>query len=161
MKRSTQNRATPKPSPERRLPVLLRHAWYALNQTFRRRIAHAGLTPGQFTALRTLSEAGDTGLTQRALTRLMASDPNTVTVLMVRLEKRGWVRRVAHEEDGRANRVTLAPAGLRKFQRVRHVAEQLRQQALTAIPSSRRETFLDDLARLAETCRDLLKEQSR
>ena len=40
----------------RRLPVLLRRAWFGLNQAFRRQIAEAGLTPGQFTALRTLIE---------------------------------------------------------------------------------------------------------
>jgi hypothetical protein len=29
----------------RRLPPLLRRAWYGLNRAFRRRIAHIGLTP--------------------------------------------------------------------------------------------------------------------
>ena len=42
----------------RRLPILLRHAWYGLNQAFRRRIAHLGITPDQFTVMRTLLEAG-------------------------------------------------------------------------------------------------------
>ena len=32
----------------RRLPILLRHAWYGLNQAFRRRIAHLDITPDQF-----------------------------------------------------------------------------------------------------------------
>ena len=39
----------------RRLAPLLRRTWYSLNQTFRRRIAHAGLTPDQFSVLRWLS----------------------------------------------------------------------------------------------------------
>ena len=37
-------------APERRrLPLLLRRAWYGMNQAFRRRIAHLGVTPDQFT----------------------------------------------------------------------------------------------------------------
>ncbi|MED6327013.1 MAG: hypothetical protein VYE14_06575, partial [Verrucomicrobiota bacterium] len=55
-------------APERRrLPVLLRRAWYGLNQAFRRRIARMGLTPDQFTVIRTLLEAEPDGLTQKAL----------------------------------------------------------------------------------------------
>ncbi len=51
-------------SPERRrLPLLLRRAWYGLNKAFRRRIAHLRITPDQFTVMRTLLEKE--GITQR------------------------------------------------------------------------------------------------
>ncbi len=46
----------------RRLPVLLRRAWYGLNQAFRRRIAGMGLTPDQFTVIRTLLSLRDSKL---------------------------------------------------------------------------------------------------
>src|SRR6267142_6777883 len=70
-------------SPERRrLPLLLRRAWYGLNQAFRRRISHLGVTPDQFTVMRTLLE--HEGITQRKLTELMSSDPNTVASLQFR-----------------------------------------------------------------------------
>ena len=73
-------------SPERRrLPPLLRRAWYGLNQAFRRRIAPLGLTPDQFTVLRTLLESG--GITQSELTHLMSSDPNTVASLLARMRR--------------------------------------------------------------------------
>ena len=76
-------------SPERkRLPLLLRRAWYGLNQAFRRQISHAGATPDQFTVLRTLSEGDPDGLTQSELTRSMSSDPNTVASLLNRMAKR-------------------------------------------------------------------------
>src|SRR5580700_2664941 len=88
----------------RRLPILLRHAWYSLNQTFRRRLAHTGVTPDQFTALRTLSEHEPAGLTQSDLTRLIASDPNTIGALVERMERNGWIARAPHEKDRRANR---------------------------------------------------------
>src|SRR5437763_4678292 len=85
-------------SPERRrLPPLLRRAWYGLNQGFRRRTAHLKLTPDQFTVLRTLLE--NPGITQRQLSHLMASDPNTIASLLERMEKAGLLERIAHEKD--------------------------------------------------------------
>src|SRR5690606_32866568 len=93
----------------RRLPLLLRRAWYGLNQAFRRRLAHLELTPDQFTVLRTIRE--QEGLTQRELTQLMSSDPNTVAALLERMERAGLVERQTHEKDGRANRLRLKPRG--------------------------------------------------
>src|SRR4029077_958430 len=101
-------------SPERRrLPLLLRRAWYGLNQAFRRRIAHLGVTPDQFTVMRTLLE--HEGITQRELTKLMSSDPNTVASLLARMEQAGLLQRQAHEKDRRARRLRLKPAGRRKY----------------------------------------------
>ena len=101
-------------SPERRrLPLLLRRAWYGLNQAFRRRIAHLGLTPDQFTVMRTLLE--NEGITQRKLTELMSSDPNTVASLLERMEHAGLVERQAHEKDRRAHWLRLKPKGKRKY----------------------------------------------
>src|SRR3954469_17156490 len=94
---------TPLDSPERRrLPLLLRRSWYGLNQAFRRRIAHLEITPDQFTVMRTLIE--NNGITQRELTRLMSSDPNTITSILDRMEKAGLVQRQSHEKDRRARR---------------------------------------------------------
>src|SRR5262245_35067495 len=97
-------------SPERRrLPPLLRRAWYSLNQAFRRRIAHLQITPDQFTVLRTLLEHA--GITQRELTQLMSSDANTVASLLERMEKANLVERKSHETDRRANRLHLLATG--------------------------------------------------
>ena len=41
------------------------------------------------------------------------TDPNTVTAMVVRLEKRGLIRRDVCPEDGRARRVSLTSAGRR------------------------------------------------
>src|SRR5215217_6070185 len=65
----------PTPLVQRRLPPLLRRAWYSLNQTFRQRIAHLGITPDQYSILRWLHEGDTRGLTQQSITDLMASDP--------------------------------------------------------------------------------------
>jgi len=91
--------APPIDSPDRRrLPPLLRRAWYGLNQAFRRRIARTGATPDQFTAMRCLTEADPLGITQGELAQLMSSDPNTIASLVERMETAGWVERRAHEK---------------------------------------------------------------
>src|SRR5204863_1496119 len=114
-------------STSKRLPPLLRRAWYGLNQAFRQRIAHLDLTPDQFSILRWLSEGDPQGLTQRALTDLMASDPNTITSTLARMEKSRLITRSPHEHDKRANRVKIQPSGRRAFEKASKLAMELRE----------------------------------
>ena len=127
----------PVDSPERkRLPLLLRRAWYGLNKAFRRQISDAGVTPDQFTVLRTLGEGDTDGLTQSELTRKMSSDPNTVASLLERMEKNGWVSRKPHETDRRAKRILLKPTGKRKYNELRNVAADLQLEIMQHLPES-------------------------
>ena len=139
------------PAPKR-LPVLLRRAWYGLNQAFRQRISHLEITPDQFSILRWLSEDDPAGITQRRLTDLMASDPNTITSTLSRMEKSGLITRKAHELDRRAHRVKLLPAGQRTFEQARDMAMKLQEQVLAVLPPNRRTRFLEELASIAEAC---------
>jgi|ERR1051325_8219511 DNA-binding MarR family transcriptional regulator len=152
----TQNEnAAPIDSPSRRrLPPLLRRAWYGLNQAFRRRIAHLNLTPDQFTVMRTLLEADTRGLTQRELSRLMSSDPNTVASLLERMEKAGHVERRPHETDRRAHRIRLLPKGRKTYEQARAIALTLQSEVLSIVPENEREGFLENLVRVADACRD-------
>jgi DNA-binding MarR family transcriptional regulator len=136
----------------RRLPILLRHAWYGLNQAFRRRIAHLGITPDQFTVMRTLLESG--GITQSELTEQMSSDPNTVASLLERMEKSGLLERRAHEKDRRAHRLDLQADGKRKYQKAREIAITLQTEVLGVLPEDQREVFLEHLALVADVCRE-------
>lgn len=152
----------PLDSPERRrLPPLLRRAWYGLNQTFRRRIAHTGVTPDQFTALRSLREGDAQGMTQRDLSTAMSSDPNTVASLLERMEAAGWIERIPHESDGRANRIRLRPAGRAKYETVREMAVALQAEVLSVLPESERERFLKQLDLVSAACRRAADEAPR
>src|SRR5882672_9879409 len=124
---------------QRRLPILLRRAWFGLNQAFRKQIAEAGLTPGQFTALRTLIERGD--VSQRELTEVMSSDPNTIASLLSRMEKLGWIEPETHERDRRANRLHVTAAGKRKFTSARPTALDLQARVLAVLPENERDQF--------------------
>ncbi len=152
----------PQPTEERRLPVLLRSAWYALNQTFRRRIAHLGLTPDQFTALRWVSESGPAALTQRELTDRMTSDPNTIASLLSRMERDGLIERRPCDTDRRANRVALTDKGRRAFEAAHMIAVQLQTHVLeTAVPAEQRDAFLDHLAGVGRVAREALTDSPR
>ena len=142
-------------SPDRRrLPPLLRRAWYGLNQAFRRRIAGTGATPDQFTALRCLTEADPKGITQGELTKLMSSDPNTIASLVERMEAAGWIERLPHEKDRRAYRIRVKPDGKRLYKQLRELALSLQASVLTVVPEREREAFLTQLAAVADACRE-------
>jgi len=142
-------------SPQRdpkRLPVLLRRAWYGLNQAFRQRVAALKITPDQFSILRWISEGDPQGLTQRAITDLMASDPNTITSTLARMEKAGLIERAPHESDRRAHRVRLQPLGRKTFDKARSIASELQHAVLTALPENERDPFLERLQIIADAC---------
>ena len=155
LENSSEASSLPLDSPgRRRLPLLLRRAWYGLNQAFRRRIAHTGVTPDQFPVLRTLLEGDSQGLTQRELTLLMTSDPNTVASLLERMAASGLVECKPHEQDRRAHRIRLLPAGERKYKEIRRIALTFQTEILSVLPEEKREEFLENLGRVADACRE-------
>ena len=150
-----ENKPAPIDSPaHRRLPPLLRRAWYSLNQAFRRRISHIGITPDQFTILRWLIEDESLGLTQRQLGELMSSDPNTITSLLTRMENFDLIQRKPHETDRRSKRIRIRPAGRKAYQRARLVAIELQSEIMGSLGVDNREDFLATLEAVADACRD-------
>lgn len=143
----------------RRLPPLLRRTWYSLNQAFRRRIAYSGLTPDQFTMLRTLKEHEPEGLTQFELAERLSSDPNTISSLLKRMAKTGFVDRKRHETDRRAMRVRITAQGLKTFEELRHIALDLQAELLATLPEERIERFLEDLEALAQAAAQLARQR--
>jgi DNA-binding MarR family transcriptional regulator len=136
----------------RRLPLLLRRAWYGLNQAFRRRIAHLKITPDQFTVLRTLIEADPKGISQREIAEIISSDPNTIASLLERMEANGLVQRTAHETDRRAHRIRLRADGRKTYRTARSMALELQTEILGALPEGEREHFFEQLEIVADAC---------
>jgi DNA-binding MarR family transcriptional regulator len=156
------NPVPPMDAPERRrLPPLLRRAWYGLNQAFRRRILHTRVTPDQFTVMRTLIEAGPAGLTQRELAETISSDPNTVASLLERMETNGLIARTNDANDRRARRIELLPHGRKVYKSNRAVALELQGEILSRLPEGEREKFLEQLATIADACNDAAQKSPR
>ncbi|MHB1557122.1 MAG: MarR family winged helix-turn-helix transcriptional regulator [Isosphaeraceae bacterium] len=96
------------------LAMSLRAAYLTMHRRANVEFARFGLTADQFVILTALAEGGD--VTQKELARRTASDANTMSEMLRRLERRGLVTRKRDEADGRARRVSLAASG-REVQR--------------------------------------------
>jgi MarR family transcriptional regulator for hemolysin len=135
-------------------PMLLRRAWYGLNQAFRRRLAHLNLTPDQYTVMRTLTEGSEGGFTQKELTSRMSSDPNTVASLLDRMERAGFIERKIDPEDRRARRISLKPFGNQSFQQAKDIAFELQSEVLQSLSNENKALFLQELTTIANACRE-------
>jgi DNA-binding MarR family transcriptional regulator len=138
--------------PMRRLPPLLRRAWYSLNQAFRQRIAPLGITPDQYSILRWLHEGNPQGLTQSEITLLMASDAATITATVSRMEKNQLLQRIRHESDRRAKRVQLLPRGSQIFHQAHSIALDLQSVILRDLSQEDTSRFLALLEQVADEC---------
>jgi DNA-binding MarR family transcriptional regulator len=94
-------------------------------------------------------ENRESGLTQKELTILMASDPNTITSILNRMEGMRCIARTPHGRDRRANCIRITTRGARLYSRGRVLAVDLQERALSAIPAKKREQFLRHLEAVA------------
>jgi DNA-binding MarR family transcriptional regulator len=95
------------------LAMQLRMAYLTVHRQTNAALAPLGLTADQFVLLTVLAECE--GVTQKELVGRTGSDPNTISEMISRLEKKGLIARERHAEDGRAWSVTLTGRG-RKVQ---------------------------------------------
>src|SRR5262245_12058859 len=70
-----------------------------------------GLTDVQFNIMMILKEAGDAGLSEQQLSEHLIVTKSNVVGLVDRLERSGYVRRMAHPSDRRFNQIVLTPRG--------------------------------------------------
>jgi DNA-binding MarR family transcriptional regulator len=80
----------------------------------------------------------------RRITELAAEERVTqpaITLLVNRLEERGWVKRVADPSDGRAVLVSLTPVGEEVFERLRAEYRALLHEEMATLDDSEVETL--------------------
>ncbi len=142
-------------------PMLLRRAWYGLNQAFRRRVAHLNMTPDQYTVMRTLAQGSEEGLTQKQLTSRMSSDPNTVASLLDRMERADFIERKIDPNDRRARRILLKTYGYDSFQQAKDIAVELQREVLQSLSEESKRLFLQELTTIADACREAAENSPR
>ena len=91
----------------------------------------------------------------------MASDPNTITSTLARMESGGLVERLPHESDKRAHRVRLLPKGRRMFEKARKLASELQEQILGTLPQDERARFLETMEIIADACASVTQRPAR
>jgi DNA-binding MarR family transcriptional regulator len=77
------------------------------------------------------------------------------------MQQAGLVQRRAHEKDRRANCLRLAARGKRKYEAARAVALARQAKILASLPSAGREKFLENLAQVADACRDAAERSAK
>ena len=116
----------------------------------------------QAQVLRTLAAEGPQRLVD--LVREQGTSQPSMTVLVDRLERRGWAQRHADRADRRAVRVSITPAGVRVLDAVVAARTALLEQRLAALSDPDRhaiEAALPALERLEDHWRaELAAEQS-
>ncbi len=141
-------------SSQKRFPLLLRSAWFGLNQSFRARIKPLGLTPDQFTVLRWLYEKKDECIRQSDLAQLMASDNNTITSIINRMETNGWVKRSPHTHDQRAKQLNIQEAGETLYFKAQAIAHALEDEIMSSLSEAERLMYLEFMQKVAQACLD-------
>lgn len=117
-------------------------------EDFRRRAQHLRLTHSQTAALGFL--AGQPGLTQTALAERLEVHPVTVTQMVDRLEKAGWVRRQVHEDDRRALRLYVTDQADPILSEASQIAAAVREDALRGLSAADRRQLEALLIRVKE-----------
>ena len=77
-----------------------------------------GLTDVQFNILMILKDHGGGGLSQQELSEHLIVTKSNVVGLIDRLERSGYVSRMAHPSDRRFNQIVLTPKGVKLQQKI-------------------------------------------
>jgi DNA-binding MarR family transcriptional regulator len=129
------------------LALGLRAAYLMMHRRANAVFSPFGLTADQFVLLTAL--AGGDGVTQKELARLTHSDPNTISEMLGRLERRGLIRRERHADDARALSVFLTKNGWAAHQRAMEGVAPFCQALAGLVPRDEGETLLGHLNRIA------------
>lgn len=127
----------------------LRGAYLSMHRSFNAHFARYRATADQYVILTLL--AAEDGVMQQELAQRAYSDPNTITAMLGLLEKRGLIRRVAHNHDGRARCVYLTSKGRQYQWKLDSSAEQLHRKLRDSVPVKEVQRVLENLRRIAET----------
>ncbi len=123
-----------------------------------RALLHAlGLHRGQPALLRALWERE--GMTQTELARRLCVQPATITKMVSRMEKAGFLRREPDPEDQRVSRVYLTPSGRAVRADVERTWEVLEREAFTGFSPEERVLLLKLLLRVRDNLRAVIGEE--
>ena len=114
-----------------------------------------GIYPGQSGVLCNLSK--NDGQSQKELCEKIHVRPATVTVMLLRMEKRNLVKRVQDEKDKRKTRIYLDEAGNNVVEDIKKIHQYVEKSCLRNISEEEK----DILRRLLLKVRDNLREDCK
>jgi MarR family transcriptional regulator for hemolysin len=128
------------------LALALHDAARLLKSEFERRARQTRLSLMQWRALAKL--AREDGLTQAALAARIEASPMTMSDILDRLERLGYVRREPDPSDSRAKLVWITPAAAPIVAEMRALAAEVYDLALAGISTEDRHKLLEGLRRI-------------
>ena len=134
------------------LAMGLRAAYLTMHRRANAEFARFGLTADQFVLLTALAEAG--GVTQKELARRTASDANTMSEMLGRLEQRGLIARERDADDGRARRVSITASGREVQRRAWDGVTTFRGMLAGLVPSDELRNLVGQLRQIAGVMTD-------
>jgi MarR family transcriptional regulator for hemolysin len=130
----------------RNFGFLLRDVHRLYAKHFERYAREIELTLPQCKVLGHLSR--NEGISQARLAELTDTDPMTLVRTLDRMQQDQWIERRADPEDRRAHRLYLRDAAKPIMARMWKLADQARQEALSALSVAEREQLLELLERV-------------
>lgn len=107
-----------------------------------------GLTVPQLVLLQAIADSEDERSNATSLRQAMGVNPATMSGLVDRLVRRGYLERHRSERDRRVVELTLTPAGQGALQQAPSPLQDQVLQRLAALPSGERAAILDSLQRI-------------
>ena len=131
--------------------LALHRATHATLHKLTARLADLNLPAADINALANLADG--TGRTVGALATATGTRPSTLTSLLDRLTRRGYIVRETDPADRRSFVVRLTPDGLAAAQRAAAAVADLERQALATVTSAQRAGFHAVIDALTEVSR--------
>ena len=130
----------------RNFGFLVRDVYRLYAKHFERCAREIDLTLPQCKVLGHLSR--NEGISQARLAELTDTDPMTLVRTLDRMQQDQWIERRPDPEDRRAHRLYLREAAKPIMARMWKLADQARQEALSALSVAEREQLMDLLERV-------------
>jgi DNA-binding MarR family transcriptional regulator len=130
----------------RNFGFLVKDVYRLYAKHFERHASDIGLTLSQCKVLGHLSR--NEGISQARLAELTDTDPMTLVRTLDRMQQDEWIERRPDPEDRRAHRLYLREAAKPIMHRMWKLADQARQEALSALSPAEREQLVGLLERV-------------
>jgi DNA-binding MarR family transcriptional regulator len=140
------------------LPALLAQATQLISGEFHRVVKAKGVTVSEWRVLASL--AGGKPLSIGALAQVTVTKQPTLTRVLDRMEARGEVRRIPHEEDRRVTLVGITPVGTKLVAGLIKEAREHEHRVLEPFGLQRAADLKATLKRMIELHKDLAEEDT-
>jgi DNA-binding MarR family transcriptional regulator len=139
---------TPNTLLDRSVTHLLHRGGQCADEVFSLSIGNSDITPRQYAVLSVVAKKE--GVRQTDIAHATGIDRSTVTNLVTRLVKRGWLQRRRTKADTRAYAVRLTPAGRMALKIGKDACVEVDEKVLAALSAKQHAQFMEALGTIVQ-----------